>query len=213
MSLLSAINILLYRYTNQSDLVVGTPISGRTHHDLERVFGMFVNTLPIRTQLTKGMSFEDLLLLTREKCLGAYSNQEYQFEDLVEKLNLERDISRNPIFDTMFTLQSLNNNHFSADGLSFSIYERKQAEEKFDLTFEAREKSDGIDFSISYARSLYKEATIIRMAQHLSNIIKSIVNDISVSIDDIDIMSDSEKKFSKNSIILRRPTLIICYMK
>lgn len=197
MSLLSAINILLYRYTNQSDLVVGTPISGRTHHDLERVFGMFVNTLPIRTQLTKGMSFEDLLLLTREKCLGAYSNQEYQFEDLVEKLNLERDISRNPIFDTMFTLQSINNNHFSADGLSFSIYERKQAEEKFDLTFEAREKSDGIDFSISYARSLYKEATIIRMAQHLSNIIKSIVNDISVSIDDIDIMSDSEKEILK----------------
>ena len=102
MTLLAAFKILLHRYTSQDDIVVGTPIANRNHTEIEGLIGFFVNTLALRTDLSGNPSFRQLLRRVREVCLAAYSHQDLPFEKLVEELHLERDLSRNPIFQVMF---------------------------------------------------------------------------------------------------------------
>ena len=118
MFLLSCFYILLYKYTMQNDIVVGTPVIGRNNPALSNVIGMFVNTLAIRQNVQSTNKFSDFLELVKNNCLNAYSHQTYPFDELVKKLNVIRDSSRNPVFDVLFTYESEGIPQFNFGGIS-----------------------------------------------------------------------------------------------
>ncbi|OAB44753.1 non-ribosomal peptide synthetase [Paenibacillus glacialis] len=177
MALLAVYKTLLFKYSGQEDIVVGTPIEGRSQADLEPMIGMFVNTLAIRNQPSAEKSFIAFLQEMKATALQAYENQDYPFEELVNKLNMKRDLSRNPLFDTMFILQNSDQQELSIDGLRVKSYPYKYTEAKFDLTFNAMDKPEGILCSIEYASDLYNRNTIERMAKHIQQLIDAVVND------------------------------------
>ncbi|WP_276209093.1 condensation domain-containing protein [Brevibacillus laterosporus] len=113
--LLAAYNVLLHKYTKQTEIIVGSPIAGRVHTDTENMVGMFVNTLAMKNSLNQDKPFRLLLQEVKENALQAYQNQEYPFEELVNKLQLERDNSRNPLFDTMLIMQNIPSYHTQAN--------------------------------------------------------------------------------------------------
>ena len=127
MVLLSALNILLSKYSGQEDIIVGSPIAGRQHADLENMIGMFVNTLAIRNHPEGSKTYEEFLSEVKENALKAYENQDYQFEELVDKLNLRRDIGRNPLFDVMFIMQNMDAKVITLKNLRFKPYRRTKS--------------------------------------------------------------------------------------
>nr|WP_231515113.1 non-ribosomal peptide synthetase [Paenibacillus sp. UNC217MF] len=193
MVLLAVYTTLLSKYSGQADIVVGTPIAGRSHTELEPILGMFVNTLAIRNAPVGEKTFREYLQGVKENTLSAYENQDYPFEDLVGKLDVPRDVSRNPIFDTMFVLQNTERRELSLEGLRFSSYPFEYNLAKFDLTFSAAEESEGIVCGIEYATSLYKKETIERMAGHFKQVIDVIVNEPQTKLSWIEIVSREEK--------------------
>ncbi|MBU3146982.1 condensation domain-containing protein, partial [Clostridium sp. CF012] len=193
MVLLSNINVLLSKYSGQEDIIVGSPIAGRNHIDLENIIGMFVNTLAIRSTVNSELSFKDYLKSIKDKALKAYENQDYQFEELVDNVNINKDLSRNPLFDVMFVLQNMEEAKIEVEKLTFRPYVSNNNVEKFDITMNAVEGNEEIYFSLSYATSLYKHETIERMVNHFLNIVKEIVKNIEVNLKDIEIISEEEK--------------------
>lgn len=112
MLMMSAFYVLLYKYTGQEEFVIGTPIAGRDQEELKNTVGMFVNMLPLRNKVSGGQTFNQLLQECKLTALAAYDNQNYSFDDLVEQLHLQRDLSRNPLFDVVFALQSITQDVF-----------------------------------------------------------------------------------------------------
>ena len=194
MILLSAINILLFKYTTQEDIIIGSPIAGRPHVDLQNLMGIFVNTLVMRNYPMNTKSYEQFLHEVKETALRAYENQDYQFEELVDKLNLPRDLSRNPLFDVMFILQNMEAAQLEVEGLQFTPYTMRQAVVKFDLTFTAMETSRGISFVIQYSTSLFKRETIAALAAHLQRLLAVITVDKTINIGDIDLLTAAERQ-------------------
>ena len=191
--LLSIMNILMSKHSDQEDIIIGTPIAGRQHADLENVLGMFVNTLAIRNYPKSDKTYEKFLNEVGANTLKAYENQEYQFEDLVDHLNLHRDASRNPIFDVMFTLQTDDLDKFEFSGVKSTRFEPKKKKVKFDLEFTVAEEGDELLFSIGYCVRLFRRDSIELLAGHLCNIIKAVTEDSGVLIGEIDVLSDDEK--------------------
>ncbi|WP_418027853.1 non-ribosomal peptide synthase/polyketide synthase [Paenibacillus sp. JJ1722] len=174
MVLLAAYTTLLHKYTGQEDIVVGTPIAGRPHAELESLVGVFINTLAIRNYPSGDKTFLDYLQEVKEHALSAYEHQDYPFEELVEKLNLTRDTSRNALFDTMFELKTLEQQEFHLEGLTLHSYPLENNTAKFDLTLDAVEQPDGIVCSLEYSTALYKPETITRLAQHFTELVRAI---------------------------------------
>ena len=193
MILLSAISILLSKYSGQEDIIVGSPIAGRPHVDLEQIIGMFVNTLVMRNHPTRTKSYRKFLNEVKENALLAYENQDYQFEELVDKLDLRRDISRNPLFDVMFVLQNMEQTHLGIDGWQLATASNSQAPAKFDLTFTAVEANDKISLSIQYCTCLFKRETIKRLCFHLQRIIEVITTNKDVYLGDINLLTKEEQ--------------------
>jgi len=193
MVLISAIHILLSKYTGQEDIIIGSPIAGRSHSDLGNMLGMFVNTLAMRSYPKSCKSYIEFLEDVKEDTLRAYENQDYPFAELIEKLNLSRDISRNPLFDIMFTLQNIEIINPEFGEAKLTKYELSERNAKFDLTFTAVELEDYILIDIEYRKSLFKKETIERMSEHLLNIIELISKNKNVLIGDINIISEKER--------------------
>ena len=193
MVLLSVIQILLAKYSRQEDIIIGSPIAGRPHADLEGIIGMFVNTLAMRSYPESGKTYEEFLIEVKETALKAYENQDYQFEDLVDKLDLRRDMSHNPLFDVMFTLQNTEESELAISELIFTEYSNGQEQAKFDLTFTAREVGEAIAFNVSYATSLFKQETIERMIEHFNNLLNVIVRFRTIQIGEIELLSKIER--------------------
>lgn len=185
MVLLSAYKVLLSRYSGQEDLIVGSPIAGRPHADLENIIGMFVNMIAIRSFPAGDKTFLEFLEEVREDCLKAYENQEYQYEELVEKLSIKRDMSRNPLFDVSFTLQNLDIDVIEVEGMKFEPYKFESSVSKFDLTLWCGEAKGEIEFIMEYCTGLFKKETIERMSEDYLRILEGIVNDADVKIKDI----------------------------
>ncbi|WP_066501691.1 non-ribosomal peptide synthetase [Abyssisolibacter fermentans] len=194
MVLLAAYNILLYKYTGQEDIIVGTPITGRTHADIQNLVGMFVNTLAMRNHPEGTKTFEELLLEVKENALKAYENQSYQFEDLVEKLPLIRDLSRTPLFDTMFVVQNIDIRPLEIEGLKIKPYNIKNKTSKFDITLTAIETEEGINFNLGYCTRLYKKETMERFKKHFVNIIYEIIKNTQCVLNEIEILLEEEKR-------------------
>lgn len=200
MVILSGIYILLSKYSGQEDIVVGSTIAGRPHADLEKIIGMFVNTLALRNYPEGNKNYKQFLLEVKENALKAYENQEYQFEELVDKINIRRDISRNPLFDVMFTMQSstqgtapsIDNSPILDKEFSIKAYRQQHKVSKFDLTFEANEVDEEVFVSLEYNTKLFIKETMERMWHHLEAVFKAITNDVNIKLCDIDILLEEE---------------------
>ncbi|QOQ56761.1 non-ribosomal peptide synthase/polyketide synthase [Bacillus amyloliquefaciens] len=193
MILFSAYSILLAKYSGQDDIVVGTPIAGRTHEDLQHIIGMFVNTLAIRTAPMAEKTFLDYITETKETMLKAYEHQEYPFEELVEKLGVKRDLSRNPLFDTMFVLQNTEQTDIEVDSLAVRPYEQTNTAAKFDLQLTFVMEQDEIQGSFDYCTKLFKKNTIAVLAKDYIMILSAILRNPSIPLKEIQ-LSEKVKK-------------------
>ena len=193
MVLLAAYNILLHRYTGQEDIIVGSPTAGRPHADLENLAGMFVNTLALRNYISGHKNFRCFLDEVKNNVLKALENQDYQFEKLIDDLELKRDLSRNPLFDTLFVLQNMGIPETDVNGLKFIPFEFKNGVSKFDITLEAVEMSESIRFNLEYCTELFKRETMERLAKHFEKILEHIVKNLDIEISRIEMMTEDEQ--------------------
>ncbi|MBU7319853.1 amino acid adenylation domain-containing protein, partial [Paenibacillus oleatilyticus] len=194
MVLLAAYTILLHKYTGQQDLIVGTPIAGRNHGDVQPLIGMFVNTLVIRSYPSGEKTFLDYLKEVKETTLGAYEHQNYPFEELVDKVQVARDLSRNPLFDTMFTLQNTENKEIRLPGLQLTPYPSEEIVSKFDLSLDVTEIGGGLEYILEYATALYKREKVERLAEHFEQLLEAIVNDPGAKIAALGLLTAEEKE-------------------
>ncbi|MCY7976060.1 non-ribosomal peptide synthetase [Bacillus inaquosorum] len=193
MILLAVYSILLSKLSGQEDIVVGTPAAGRPHADLERVIGMFVNTLAMRSQPEGHKTFSSYLQDIRHLALTAYEHQDYPFEELADKLDTHREVNRNPLFDAMLVLQSGEDFQFEVPGLSISSVTPKHDISKFDLTLHAEEHSGGIHCRFEYSTALFEEETIARWASHFIELVKSVTADTEMRISEMQLLPDPER--------------------
>jgi amino acid adenylation domain-containing protein len=194
MALLAAFKLLLFRYSGQEDLVVGTPIANRTHRDLEGLIGFFVNTLALRGDLSGDPSFRELLARVREAALGAYAHQDLPFEQLVEALQPERDLSRQPLFQAMFVLENTPAPQLQLPGLTLSPEPIESTSAKFDLTLLVEQRGEVLHATLEYARDLFEPATIAAMAGHYLALLDAVVADPTLPISRAPLMSAPERE-------------------
>ncbi|MFE7084707.1 condensation domain-containing protein, partial [Priestia megaterium] len=193
MVLLSIFFSMLGKYSRQEEIIVGTPISGRNHTDTRNMLGMFVNTLAIKGNVCSDDSFEDVLLGIKEKCLQAYDNKDYQFEDLVEAVGVKRDYSRNPVFDVMFVLQDDERESYS-DRIQFGTRESVEGSiSKFDLTLTMISDSEGYKIDFEYSTDLFKPETIEYMAKHFLTLIEGVLMSPEKKLQDIAMVDMNEE--------------------
>ncbi|WP_243734992.1 non-ribosomal peptide synthetase [Paenibacillus turpanensis] len=200
MTLFSIYNLLLAKYSGNEDLIVGTPVAGRNHPDMERVVGMFVNTLAIRTQVSPSMTFTKLLEQVKRHVLDAFEHQDYPFDDLVEKLGVSRDTSRTPLFDTMFAVQNMEMPEMQTERLSFRPYTVESDTAKFDLTFEVFSGNDRIHLDIEYSTALFTEQTVARMLRHFEQAIESVISEPSRLFSEIEIRTAEDIAAAKRLV-------------
>jgi amino acid adenylation domain-containing protein/non-ribosomal peptide synthase protein (TIGR01720 family) len=178
MVLLAAVNALLYRYTSQEDIVVGSPIAGRDRKELEGQIGFYVNTLALRTRPSGRDTFAELLETVKAVTLAAYEHQIYPFDRLVDELRLRRDASRSPLFDVLVVLQNMESAAGPAvtvEGLSARAFELENPVSKFDLSFRFWEERGELYAQIQYNTDLFRRETIERMHGHLRTLFAAAV--------------------------------------
>lgn len=193
MVLISIYYILLYRYSGQEDIIIGTPVANRKRLELENLIGFFVNTLALRVNLSGNPMYKDFLKNVSEVSLDAFDNQDLPFEILVEKLNLQRDLSKNPIFQTMFVFQNTDNPSVSFEDLSMEVEYIYNNTSKFDLLLTMYEENDGICGAFEYNCDIFTQKTIERMAVHFVNLLESALNDPFCTIGTLPLLSQEEK--------------------
>jgi amino acid adenylation domain-containing protein len=175
MTTLAAFQALLFRYTGQEDIVVGTPIAGRNRVEIESLIGFFVNTLALRTDVSGSSTFRSLVRRVKDVALGAYAHQDLPFEKLVEELNPERDTSHSPVFQVMFIMQNLPRETPALSGLTITRVPMPAVTAKYDLTLFLTETATGLNCWFEYNTDLFDAATIERMAAHFETLLKGIV--------------------------------------
>ncbi len=193
MTVLAAFQVFLARYSGQDDLLVGTPVAGRTRPELEGLIGFFVNTLALRGRLDGAPTFRELLARTRDETLGAFSNQDLPFERLVEALETDRDLGRNPLVQVVFSLQAAGDDA-GLPGLRTRIEEEATHTAKFDLALALQEGPQGVSASLEYATDLYDAGTVERMAEHLAVMLGGIVADPSRRVTELPLMDEAERQ-------------------
>jgi surfactin family lipopeptide synthetase A len=198
MGLLAAVNALLYRYTGQEDLLVGSPIAGREHRDLEDQIGFYVNVLALRTHLAETDSFQELLGRVKETTLGAYEHQMYPFDELVDDLDLRHDPSRSALFDVMVVLQNADiQRHEQPQQLGdlqvspYPVGEHQTS--KFDLTFNFWEVGEEIQAVLEYNSDLFERPAVERLANHLEQLLAAALADPHQPVAQLDYLSGPEK--------------------
>ncbi|TYP74348.1 non-ribosomal peptide synthetase [Aquimarina intermedia] len=189
--------VLLHKISNEEDIIVGTPVAGRTHPGLENIVGMFVDTLALRTYPNLNKSFKIFLAEVKKIFLDGFKNQSFPYEDLVEALKIERNPNRNPLFDIFFSFnQSLD---------STNSFEKKSKEEqvgadihynvaKFDLCLNVVETAKEIQFDLEYSTVLFKESTCRRFIQYYEKIIDQVINNSAILLQDICVLTAKQKK-------------------
>ena len=194
MTLLAAFSVLLHRYTQQEDIVVGSPIAGRNHSETEKLIGFFVNTLVLRASLAGNPTFRKLLDRVRETAIGAYAHQDIPFEKLVEELKPERDTSRNPLFQVMLILQNVPGDGWKLADTVASPYPVSSETAKFDLTLIAVESPDGLRTTLKYNTDLFDEATIQRMLEHWQVLLEAVVENPELTCSEAPILTARERR-------------------
>ncbi|GAB4190085.1 MAG: hypothetical protein Fur006_31860 [Coleofasciculaceae cyanobacterium] len=194
MTLLAAFKTLLYRYTEQGDILVGSPIANRNRAEIEGLIGFFVNTLVLHTYLGDNPSFRELLGRVREVTVGAYTHQDIPFEYLVEQLQPERSLSHHPLFQVAFALQNTPTEKLELPGLTLKELNVNTKTAKFDLTLFMKETSSGLTGLIEYNTDLFDAATITRMVRHFCTLLSSIVANPEQRLSDLPLLTEAERQ-------------------
>ncbi len=200
--LLTIFNAFLSKLSNQEDIIVGTGVSGREHIDLQNVVGLFVNTLALRNFPYAGFPFNEFLKITTRRTIDAFEHQNYQFEDLVEELKIERNLSRNPLFDVMIMFEKVEegvdgegiDNRKRTREIMIKPFDYDQLISKFDLTLFAEEHPDEIYLAFEYATRLFKAETIEKFIGYFKQLIKSILQNSRAKISDLNILSETQRE-------------------
>ncbi len=215
MYLLAVFHVFLWKVSGQEDIIIGSPLAGRRHADLEPIIGMFVNTLTLRNRTNDRLTFREFLNQVKNSTLEAFENQDYPFEDLVEKVNIQRDAGRNPLFDVMFALQNMETEMVKApdknaggQGVTVSPPEAAHTEEapfkitphsdenpvsKFDLSLYAVEVGPRIGFVFEYSTALFNKETIGRFKNYFANILTAVLQRPTIPLGEVDIMTQEER--------------------
>lgn len=194
MTLLSAFSVLLYRYTDQDDILIGTPIANRNRAETENVIGFFVNTLVLRVRLSDTITFRELLGQIRETALEAYEHQDLPFEKLVEELQPERTLSHSPLFQVMFHLQNAVSESLSLSGLSMSELDVETQTAKFELSLSMGESEEGLVGEVNYNTDLFDAASIERMARHFEHLLEAAVANPDEQVSRLRMLSQAERE-------------------
>jgi amino acid adenylation domain-containing protein len=197
MTLLALFKTLLYRYTGQSDIVVGSPVAGRDHKELENQIGFYLNTLALRTRFEGDEGFKELLERVKGVTLGAFEHQVYPFDRLVDQLRLKRDLSRSPLFDVFLVLQNPDKGNETGSPVAELAIQRYGADfkvSKFDLTFSFSEYEDYLTLSINYNTDLFFPARIERMIRHFRGIVTAVLGNPHQPLNRLDYIPTEEKK-------------------
>lgn len=198
MGLLGVVNALLYRYTGQEDIVIGSPVAGREHAELEDQIGFYVNTLALRTQFSGDKDFLVLLDLVKQNTLGAYSHQSYPFNVLVDNMDVRSYANRNPLFDVLVVLQNMDPNAGKDDQdleeLQVNSYtEIENVICKFDLSFDFVETGKEIQVNIVYNSDIFNQSTVERLINHLELLLSSIIAHPDVPLNELSYLGEDEE--------------------
>ena len=193
MALTAGWQLLLARYARQRDVVVGSPVAGRTHAELERVIGLFVNTLPLRADLSPDQTVRDLLRQVRDRVLEAHSSQDVPFERLVEELSPERSIQHTPIFQVVLALAAGSPPGLHLPGLEAEPLRTTVEAVKFDLTLSLSVHGDRLGGSLAFRRELWDRETIERMAGHLSVVLREIAREPDRRVSGVTLLPETER--------------------
>jgi len=192
MTLEAGFAALLHRYTGQDDLLVGTPISGRTRSETERLIGCFLNAVVLRSRFTDGLTCRALVRQVRERALGAYAHPDLPFERLVAALAPDRDASRTPLFQVMFVLH--NPEGVSQVSKVSGNRELETGTAKFDLTLLLSETEHGLEGMIEYNTDLFEAATIRRMCGHYATLLEAMAGDPDQRVSMLPLLGDAERQ-------------------
>ncbi|MBE9213160.1 amino acid adenylation domain-containing protein [Plectonema cf. radiosum LEGE 06105] len=194
MSLLAAFNILLYRYTNQEDILIGSPIANRNRAELEGMLGLFVNTLVLRNNLDGNPSFCELLHRVREVTLDAYAHQDLPFEMLVEELQPERDLSQNPLYEVMFVLQNTPTSVHEVSGLTFRTLEFDSGTSQLDIFLSMSESEDGLTGCLEYNTDIFDSTTITQFINNFQTLLENVVVNPQQRLSELSLNTASEQE-------------------
>ena len=193
MILMTIYNVLISKISNQDDIVILSPAGNRQHTDLENMIGMFVNTLAIRNTVKKDFSFIELLENVKLKMVSCIDNQFYQFEDLIEELEIERMANQNPLSGVSFTYQNFEEKEFEIPGLQLSPYDNDGQTTKFDLTLFGSESDGKIFLNFEYATDLFYRSTVERFIGYFNTITNLVIQNPEIKIEDVQILSKEEE--------------------
>ncbi|HEX6186263.1 MAG TPA: amino acid adenylation domain-containing protein [Pyrinomonadaceae bacterium] len=194
MTLLAALDAMLWKWTGQDDIVVGTLVANRTRKETEALIGMFLNALALRVEVSGGVSFGELLGRVRETAFGAYAHQDLPFEQVVEAFGGERDLSRSPIYQVVFTLQNAPLAPLRIEGLEVETVPIEIDWTPVDLTFSMREEGGRLAGSIEYNADLFDEETVGRMAGHYLNLLRAALADPSRRVAELPMLGEEEER-------------------
>src|SRR6185312_15025257 len=195
MMLLSGMQVVLSRYSGEEDVAVGSVIANRNREEIEGLIGFFVNTLVLRSQVKREMSLRGLLEQVKEATLGAYGHQDVPFEKLVEELEPERDLSRQPLFQVMFTLQSMPVKELELEGLKVSGKTVDLEDAKFDLSFLLSEEGRGVEGVVEYASDLFEGETIEQMVRHYVRVLEEMARSLETRVGEVELLSEEERRW------------------
>ncbi|MCM3341114.1 amino acid adenylation domain-containing protein [Paenibacillus sp. MER TA 81-3] len=191
MTLIAIFNLLLYRLSGASDIAVGVPIAGRNQQNLDKVVGLFVNTLLLRTDLSGEPDFTRLLMQIRETAIGAYAHQDMPFEKLVETLRPDRDLSRSSMFQVMFNMLNIPPVTAEFSGLTAQIVDMDEHDSKCDITLYAQENADGIHLEMVYAADLFREERAAEMLAQFQCLCHQVVENPERSIEQYSLLTEN----------------------
>ncbi|GJD16857.1 hypothetical protein RIVM261_018130 [Rivularia sp. IAM M-261] len=194
MSLLAAFNILLYRYTDQEDILIGSPIANRNRAELEGMLGLFVNTLMLRNNLSGNPSFREFLHRVREMTLDAYAHQDLPFEILVEELQPERDLSRNPLYEVMFVLQNTPSSVQEVPGLTLRTLDFDSGTAQLDIFLSMSESKEGLTGCLEYNTDIFDSTTITQFIKNFQTLLENIVANPEQHLSELSLLSPSEQE-------------------
>ena len=194
MTILAAYKVLLFRYSGQEDICVGTPVAGRSQQELEELIGFFINTLALRSQVRGDMSFSELLGETKETTLEAYAHQEVPYEKVVDAVAKERNMNRSPLFQVTFTFQNTPEvPKLKLGELALSVEAQERTTAKQDISLYITQTATGMAGRVEYSTDLYKSETIQRMINHFINLLTSVVASASEKVDRLGMLSATEE--------------------
>ena len=192
-ALICAYKILLSRYSGQADLCVGTPLAQRPVQETEALIGFFINTLPLRSVISEKQSYRDALKTEHHTILDAFEYQDIPFERIVEALNLPRDLSRSPVFQTLFSFQKSDlQNSLKLQGLQVEQLPQKNTASQFEISLAITETQDGLLARYDYNTSLFSEKSIERFSRHFENVLDSLLENPDCALSDINFLSQQE---------------------